>query len=81
MQTRLTRALRVAVAISVDGWGGPWAKITKYNSFVTPESPYAAFKLFFRWDEPLLTPEEAIGMEAYGGELLMDVTPNMVIYQ
>lgn len=72
---------QVAVAISVDGWGGPWAKITKYNSFVTPESPYAAFKLFYQWDEPLLTPEEAIGMEAFGGELLIDVTPNMVIYQ
>ena len=72
---------RVAVTISVDGWGGPWAKITKYNAFVTPESPYAAFKLFYRWDDPILSPGEALGTEVYGGELLIDVTPNMVIYQ
>ncbi len=72
---------RVAVTISVDGWGGPWAKITKYNAFVTPESPYAAFKLFYRWDDPILSPGEALGTEAYGEALLIDVTPNMVIYQ
>ncbi len=72
---------RVAVTISVDGWGGPWAKITKYNVFVTPESPYAAFKLFYQWDDPILSPAEALGTKAYAEELFIDVTPNMVIYQ
>ena len=72
---------QVAVTISVDGWGGPWAKITKYNAFVTPDSPYAAFKLFYQWDEPVLSPAEAMGTESYANELIIDVTPNMVIYQ
>ena len=73
---------QIAVTISVDGWGGPWAKISKYNSFITSESPYAAFKLFYGWDEPILTPEQALGEEYMPDtELVIDVTPNMVIYQ
>jgi hypothetical protein len=73
---------QVAVTISVDGWGGPWAKITKYNVFITPDSPFAAFKLFYRWDEPVLTPRQALGEERYGEtDLFIDVTPNMIIYQ
>lgn len=73
---------QVAITISVDGWGGPWAKITKYNSFITPESPYAAFKLFYGWDEPLLTPAQALGEEYVPDtDLIIDVTPNMIIYQ
>ena len=73
---------QVAVTVSVDGWGGPWAKISKYNSLVTPDSPYVAFKLFYRWDEPILTPKQALGEEwDPGTELFIDVTPNMIIYQ
>jgi uncharacterized protein YnzC (UPF0291/DUF896 family) len=73
---------QVAVTISVDGWGGPWAKISKYNAFITPDSPFAAFKLFYQWDEPVLTPRQALGEEQYADmDLLIDVTPNMIIYQ
>jgi LysM repeat protein len=72
----------VALTLSVDGWGPPWGKISKYNSFVTPDSPYAAFKLFYRWDEPLLTPDEALGNEPHRGtDFYMDITPNLIIYQ
>ena len=73
---------QIAVTISVDGWGGPWDKITKYNSFVTSDSPFAAFKLFYQWDEPVLAPRQALGEEQYAdSELIIDVTPNMIIYQ
>lgn len=72
---------QVALTISVDGWGGPWAKITKYNSFITQESPFAAFKLFYQWDEPILTPAQALGEEGFDAELIINVTPNMIIYQ
>jgi len=73
---------QVAVTISVDGWGVPWAKISKYNSFITPDSPFAAFKLFYRWDEPILTPDQALGEEMYAdSEVGIEITPNMIIYQ
>ena len=73
---------RVALTLSVDGWGGPWGKISKYNSFVTSDSPYSAFKLFYQWDEPLLTPHEVLGNQPYrGSDFFMDVTPNLIIYQ
>jgi hypothetical protein len=72
----------VALTLSVDGWGGPWGKISKYNSLVTVDSPYVAFKLFYRWDEPLLLPDEALGNRYYrGSDFGLDVTPNMIIYQ
>jgi LysM repeat protein len=73
---------QVALTLSVDGWGGPWGKVSKYNSFVTPDSPYSAFKLFYRWDEPLLLPDEVLGNLPYrGSDFFMDVTPNLIIYQ
>ena len=57
-------------------------KITKYNSFVTADSPFAAFKLFYQWDEPVLTPGQALGEEWYADtDLIVDITPNMIIYQ
>lgn len=72
----------VALTLSVDGWGGPWAKISKYNSLVHKGSPFVAFKLFYRWDEPLLLPEEVMGNRPYrGSDFFMDVTPNFIIYQ
>jgi LysM repeat protein len=72
----------VALTLSVDGWGGPWGKISKYNSLVTKDSPYTAFKLFYRWDEPLLLPDEALGNLPYrGSDFAIDVTPNLIIYQ
>lgn len=73
---------RVALTLSVDGWGGPWGKISKYNSFITPDSPFVAFKLFYRWDEPLMTPDEALGNLPHAGtDFFIDVTPNLIIYQ
>lgn len=73
---------RVALTLSVDGWGGPWAKISKYNSLITPASPFVAFKLFYRWDDPLMTPDQALGnLPKPGTDQFIDVTPNLIIYQ
>lgn len=71
----------VALTISADGWGGPWGKITKYNSFMDPENGYSAFKLFYRWDEPLMTEGETLGEDPYADVGWMDVTPNLIMYQ
>lgn len=77
-----TYADHVALTLSVDGWGGPWGKVSKYNSFITPDSPFAAFKLFYRWDEPLMTPDEALGNLPHAGtDFFIEVTPNLIIYQ
>ncbi len=72
---------RLALTISADGWGGPWGKISKYNWFMDEQTRFTAFKLFYRWDEPLMTPREALGIDGYGEQGYIEVTPNLVIYQ
>lgn len=72
---------RLALTISADGWGGPWGKISKYNLFMDEQTRYTAFKLFYRWDEPLMTPREALGIDGYGEQGYIEVTPNLIMYQ
>lgn len=71
----------IVLTISADGWGGPWGKISKYNAFIDAGTRFSAFKLFYRWDEPLLTPREALGIDGYGEGGYIEVTPNLIIYQ
>ena len=71
----------IVLTLSADGWGGPWGKISKYNSFTDEQTRFTAFKLFYRWDEPLMTPREALGVDGYGEGAFIEVTPNLVIYQ
>ncbi|MCB1719635.1 MAG: hypothetical protein KDK05_31245, partial [Candidatus Competibacteraceae bacterium] len=71
----------IVLTLSADGWGGPWGKISKYNSFMDEQTRFTAFKLFYRWDEPLMTPKEALGIDGYGEGAFIEVTPNLVIYQ
>lgn len=71
----------IALTISADGWGGPWGKISKYNAFIDGENGYSAFKLFYRWDEPLMTEAETLGEDAYADVGYMNVTPNLIMYQ
>jgi len=72
----------IELTIVADGWGGPWGKISKYNAFMDPQTTkFAAFKLFYRWDEPLLNERETLGVDPYAGETYMAVTPNLIIYQ
>ncbi len=63
----------VDVTIDMDGWGGPWPKVSGYEAYAL--APYAerpAIKLFYKWDEPLMTPSEVMGLA---------VPPAYVIYQ
>ena len=72
----------IELTVVADGWGGPWGKISKYNAFMDPQATkFTAFKLFYRWDEPILNEREALGVDPYAGETYMDVTPNLIIYQ
>jgi hypothetical protein len=72
---------QVDVVITADGFGGPWVKISKYNRFMSSPVEFAGFKLFYRWDNPLLTPREVLGLDQHGSVPYMQVTPNLVIYQ
>lgn len=63
----------VEISIDMDGWGGPWAKISGYEAYALASySERPAFKLFYHWDEPLITPAEVMGLS---------VPPSYVIYQ
>jgi len=46
-----------SLTLSVDGFGSPYAKITKYNALVDGSTPFAAFKLFYDYDELCLLEE------------------------
>ena len=63
----------VEVTIDMDGWGGPWPKVSGYEAYaLAPYAERSAIKLFYKWDEPLLTPAEVMGMAE---------PPAYVIYQ
>ncbi len=72
---------QIALTISADGWGDPWGKIGKYNAFVSKETQFGAFKLFYRWDEPLMTERQTLGIDPYADNLYIEVTPNLIMYQ
>jgi hypothetical protein len=62
----------VEVTIDMDGFGGPEAKISGYDAYALVGSDRAAFKLFFHWDTPLLTPAQLQALPH---------PPDYVIYQ
>ena len=71
----------VAVVLSVDGFGVPYVKIWKYNALVDQTSPFTSFKIFYRWDEPVMTPGQALGIDASEQTDFIEITPNMIQYQ
>ncbi len=71
---------QVEVTITADGWGPPFGKISKYNSFMNENVPFTGFKLFYRWDSPLMTEAQALGVESMSGSV-NQYTPNLIIYQ
>lgn len=63
----------VDLVVDMDGWGYPGAKLSGYEAYArAPYAPHAGFKLFFRWDTPLLTPEEIQALPR---------PPDLIIYQ
>jgi hypothetical protein len=73
---------RVELTYVADGFGDPYGKIGKYNGFFPydGEAKYTAFKIFWQFDEPVLSDKQALGLEPFG-ELIIGVTPNVLIYQ
>jgi hypothetical protein len=64
---------RVQVAIAMDGFGSPAAKIGKHQELVRDQPvQFSGFKLFYRQDVPVITPDEVIKL---------DPSPDVVIYQ
>ncbi|HUR94251.1 MAG TPA: hypothetical protein VMY76_06680 [Gemmatimonadales bacterium] len=52
---------RVQIVIDMDGFGAPWLKEDAYKFFIVPEPvQYAGFKLFYKNDKPMMTPEQVI---------------------
>lgn len=63
---------QVEVTIDMDGFGSPGAKLSGYDAYARVDAQYSAFKLFYHWDEPLLTPQELLALPH---------PPDYVIYQ
>lgn len=58
---KITLDPRVQVVVDMDGFGAPWLKEDGYKFFIVPEPvQYAGFKLFFKNDRPMMTPEQVI---------------------
>ena len=63
----------VDLSIDMDGFGLIPVKVAGYNAFAVPEpSEWPALKLFFKYDTPLMTPEQVQGL---------DRAPDLIIYQ
>jgi hypothetical protein len=52
---------RVQVVIDMDGWGSPGSKMGAYRWFVVRHPvQYTGFKLFYKNDKPVMTPEQVL---------------------
>ena len=60
---------RVRMIVDTDGFGEPAAKVSKFKTFAQP-AEYSGIKLFFKQDQPLMTPEEVAKLR-----------PDLIIYQ
>ncbi len=69
----ITPVANVDIVIMMDGWGLPGAKVANYNQFIRDELiQYGGIKLFYRQDDPLLSPQEVVKL---------DPSPLIVVYQ
>lgn len=55
----------VQISLNADGFGQAPNKLTKYDTLVRRQQPiqYGGFKLFYRQDYPILSPEEVLQLE------------------
>jgi hypothetical protein len=52
---------RVQVVVDMDGFGAPYLKEDAYKFFIVPEPvQFTGFKLFYKNDRPMMTPEEVL---------------------
>ena len=71
----------VELTVCADGFGDPPTKVSKYNDFIHENVPYAGYKLFYGYDEPLMSERQTLGIDDNVGAGYMEVTPNFIIYQ
>jgi hypothetical protein len=72
-KAKITPMPNVDLVVMMDGWGLPGSKVANYNYLVGEQLiQYGGIKLFYRQDDPLLTPDEVIQL---------DPAPLIVIYQ
>lgn len=81
----------VELTVDMDGFGGQYAKLTKYDLFALSDySERPAIKLFYHWDAPVLTPAQLQGLARVpqgphasyrGDEVRLTHPPDLVIYQ
>jgi hypothetical protein len=58
---RITLDPRVQIVVDMDGFGAPWHKEDAYKFFIVPEPvQYTGFKLFYKNDKPMMTPEQVL---------------------
>lgn len=63
----------VEISVDMDGYGGPWPKLSKYDRYALGDySERPAIKLFYGWDDPLIPVAD---LQA------LDTPPALVIYQ
>lgn len=63
----------VELVIDADGFGGPPAKTSDYLQYAAePGFEYGAFKLFYEWDWPLMSPADVMELQPQ---------PSLIIYQ
>lgn len=63
----------VELTIDMDGFGAVGPKIGGYQRYALSDyAERSAFKLFYHWDEPVMTPQQIMGM---------DDPPDYIIYQ
>jgi hypothetical protein len=71
----------VDLVVTMDGYGAPATKVTKYNRFMTNDVPFAGFKLFYDWDSALLSVRQVLGIDRHASTSYVETTPNLIIYQ
>ena len=63
----------VQIVVTMDGFGTPEAKVSKYDWLVREQRvQFTGYKLFYRQDVPVMTPGEVVKL---------DPPPGLVIYQ
>lgn len=63
----------IDLVLNMDGWGPPWMKEETWNVVVKQQPiQFNGIKLFYRQDEPLMTPAEIMALEP---------TPDVINYQ
>ena len=63
----------VQIVVTMDGFGSPEAKVSKYDWLVREQRvQFSGYKLFYRQDVPVMTPSEVVKLGP---------PPDLVIYQ